>query len=1234
MALVCDIKSEMTENAETKDSDLEDGEIEDDEDEEMPQDETGPPGKESPTQGLPIPAGVLENFLSPHADKDKTKRHNLDRKSDKHLTEAEKCVRMLHKMEREAREKRERERRREQVQDDWAGNIEKAIASVLKKDKRSGSEEEVEEEDKKRSRKRKKKERERKKKHRKIESPPKSEELDEDEMLNIRGASPEGVRSQHETSPNGDNEHGYESYDSEYDSEPYNHRPKPRNFERERKRDRNRNKEARRDRKNFREKNNRKKEEQNRPQMQDSGNICMFYMQGKCHKGDECPYSHDVLPPMKLELCKFYLMDCCAKRDKCLYMHSEFPCKYYHTGLKCFAKDNCKFAHETAPKEILGEFPRLSRDGAQQMVNQTQKQLEVQYGIKPNAGAQAQIEKSSIPSLFDITVPMPPELMQTISQNETSETPDPPTKHLQPHAVQTEQTTQKPNKPEKKVRQTRWNDEPAVSVAPDLTINPMGPVFNQLNVQDQQKLHEYQMNFLMKGFYSEQDQDMRVSMNGDVDMRTLSQVIQKSEPFNVAEPYQPETSSISDPVNKDVDNRSFSDGDAPLQINEDASSNTSKNKEDTPAANETALSSHSGSGDATENSLTIDEQPSDENAPDFPSNLPKKQRELFLRIQAQQKDNTPEKKEEEEASMLKDDDWYSSDDDNDPLSKMVIHLEDEENSIQEEEEEESKEDKTSSVDEVEKKILSPPDYNVIDKLGDLSKIDISEEVTKLLTSIKSTTTSVPVTSATTSSVGDPRKNRDPRQAKILETESSASSSTVPVQTKLMSPPITSKIPERRLSQTRITIYEQGIINMEEKLSIMGDKALLEAANVSTKGDVDLRTLDSLSQDLDMRKNYGDTDLRLVAGRQDVDLRQLGLPFKAIQNYTPASEIDASIGSHTPMPYKVHVVDIPRPDYTGLKLSPQDAQVLADPRLRKIFRVPSIDEKESPASPKQSPSPPKPARQDPRRRNTHPDPPEGAQGIVANIPQNYSQQLQLLQNSAFYQSLTSNQKVMLNQELASKGDTSATNDPILNGVLSSLGLIAPLATNNLAMNILASVNSLVPNMQRMNPMMQANIPNMVPSMGGNMPNMPNHSMNQMGPNMQAIPPGMMNMGPNVGPGLLGAAPVMNMGQQQNEFPINFDPRNGGLLGPAPFQNYPENQNFQNYNEEFYPNNEENNCNFPGGNNNFNPRNERSGNFRERDNSRGRRGGRNWNRNNRNFNKNNSRNNRNNRSYTPP
>lgn len=46
------------------------------------------------------------------------------------------------------------------------------------------------------------------------------------------------------------------------------------------------------------------------------------------------------------------------------------------------------------------------------MVNQTQKNLEVAFGIKTVVPAGPQNEKTGIPSLFDITVPMPPELMQ------------------------------------------------------------------------------------------------------------------------------------------------------------------------------------------------------------------------------------------------------------------------------------------------------------------------------------------------------------------------------------------------------------------------------------------------------------------------------------------------------------------------------------------------------------------------------------------------------------------------------------------------------------------------------------------------------------------------------------------------------------------------------------------------------------------------------------------------------
>ncbi|ODN00407.1 Protein suppressor of sable [Orchesella cincta] len=135
--------------------------------------------------------------------------------------------------------------------------------------------------------------------------------------------------------------------------------------------------------------------------------ICAYFMQGKCQKSAmECSFSHDAVPPRKMELCKFWMMECCAKKEKCLYLHNDFPCKYFHTGLICKAGDRCKFSHsplsdvtkqvllkhiETAPKEILGDFPRLNRQGAINLINKME--------------ARARGEKSSWQGR---TTPMPP----------------------------------------------------------------------------------------------------------------------------------------------------------------------------------------------------------------------------------------------------------------------------------------------------------------------------------------------------------------------------------------------------------------------------------------------------------------------------------------------------------------------------------------------------------------------------------------------------------------------------------------------------------------------------------------------------------------------------------------------------------------------------------------------------------------------------------------------------------
>ncbi|XP_075731059.1 uncharacterized protein LOC119181905 isoform X7 [Rhipicephalus microplus] len=74
--------------------------------------------------------------------------------------------------------------------------------------------------------------------------------------------------------------------------------------------------------------------------------ICKFYLDSKCVKGADCPFSHDVPQPRKADLCKFYLGGYCARGEHCSFMHQDFPCKFFHTGAKCYADTACRFSHQ------------------------------------------------------------------------------------------------------------------------------------------------------------------------------------------------------------------------------------------------------------------------------------------------------------------------------------------------------------------------------------------------------------------------------------------------------------------------------------------------------------------------------------------------------------------------------------------------------------------------------------------------------------------------------------------------------------------------------------------------------------------------------------------------------------------------------------------------------------------------------------------------------------------------
>ncbi|KAM5316665.1 zinc finger CCCH domain-containing protein 8 isoform 1-T1 [Glossophaga mutica] len=87
--------------------------------------------------------------------------------------------------------------------------------------------------------------------------------------------------------------------------------------------------------------------------------VCKYFLERKCIKGDECKFDHDAEIEKKKEMCKFYVQGYCTRGENCLYLHNEYPCKFYHTGTKCYQGEHCKFSHAPLTAETQELLARV-----------------------------------------------------------------------------------------------------------------------------------------------------------------------------------------------------------------------------------------------------------------------------------------------------------------------------------------------------------------------------------------------------------------------------------------------------------------------------------------------------------------------------------------------------------------------------------------------------------------------------------------------------------------------------------------------------------------------------------------------------------------------------------------------------------------------------------------------------------------------------------------------------------
>ncbi|CAM8960992.1 unnamed protein product [Rhodiola kirilowii] len=81
--------------------------------------------------------------------------------------------------------------------------------------------------------------------------------------------------------------------------------------------------------------------------------VCEHYLKGRCRKGGECTFSHDVTPLTKSKPCIHFARKSCMKGDACPYDHElwKYPCVNFASQGFCNRGSSCSFSHEIPAKE-------------------------------------------------------------------------------------------------------------------------------------------------------------------------------------------------------------------------------------------------------------------------------------------------------------------------------------------------------------------------------------------------------------------------------------------------------------------------------------------------------------------------------------------------------------------------------------------------------------------------------------------------------------------------------------------------------------------------------------------------------------------------------------------------------------------------------------------------------------------------------------------------------------------